>query len=335
MKKTVIAFLLGVVTTTIIGVSGLGLASSGYFKDSGWWTASAEWAKDHGLMNGLGDGYFGGDQPVTRGQLAQVLKNLADSGAITINNSNQTAINSKGDGIISFEKYQQIQIGMTYPQVANLIGKDGVVQSTNPQETNYQWSDGKGGLLIVYTDNSDWNKSIAKVIMKKEMNLNWETPPANLPAQNSSVTLDQFNRVQMGMSQQEVLSIAGMCQSEEVDSNGNTTFMWKNSNSNSSLTVEFDPTGKVIEKIQGNLDTHNTKPNLVIPSTYYAIKTGMTYPQVVGLFGGDNGILISQRAIEPNAGSFYTWKTYDGIAIRVLFGIDGKVSSVTAEGLIR
>ncbi|RFB34021.1 hypothetical protein [Brevibacillus sp. VP] len=62
------------------------MASSRYFKGSGWWTASAELAKDHGLMIGVGDRYFSGDQQETRGQLAQVLKNLADSGAITINN---------------------------------------------------------------------------------------------------------------------------------------------------------------------------------------------------------------------------------------------------------
>jgi hypothetical protein len=350
----------------------------GDFKDSGWWSASAKWAKDHGLMNGMGDGTFGGDQSVTRGQMAQVLKNLAGSGAITINNSaavtnnsgsqqtatgsgsinhpttvtnnsgseqtatgsgsinhpttvstnsgpDQTTTSSKGDGIISFEKYQQTQIGMTYPQVANLIGKDGLVQSTNPQETVYQWSDGKGGLLVVYTDNADWNKSIAKVTMKQETNLNWETPPANLPAQNTSVTLDQFNRIQMGMSQQEVVSIVGMYQSEEVYK-GNTTFNWRNLNS---LLVVFDSTGKVIEKIQGGMDTHHINPKFVTLSTYNAIKTGMTYPQVVGLFGGDNGILLIQSALDPNAGSLYTWKSYDGNEISVLFGLDGKVSRIT------
>ncbi|WP_429830420.1 hypothetical protein [Brevibacillus laterosporus] len=40
-------------------------------------------------MIGVGDRYFSGNQQVTRGQLAQVLKNLADSGAITINKSVQ------------------------------------------------------------------------------------------------------------------------------------------------------------------------------------------------------------------------------------------------------
>jgi hypothetical protein len=89
MNKTVKGFVIGVVTTLIVGISGTVFASNGYFQDNGWWTPAAEWAKDQGLMTGLGNGNFGGDQPVTRGQLSQVLKNLADSGAITINKSVQ------------------------------------------------------------------------------------------------------------------------------------------------------------------------------------------------------------------------------------------------------
>jgi hypothetical protein len=91
MNKTIKGFLLGVVTTAVVSTSGLALASNGYFQDNGWWTPAAEWAKDHGLMTGLGDGNFGGDQAVTRGQLAQVLKNLADTGVITMNNSQPPA----------------------------------------------------------------------------------------------------------------------------------------------------------------------------------------------------------------------------------------------------
>jgi hypothetical protein len=87
MNKTIKGFLIGVVTTAVFTTSGFALASSNYFRDNGWWTPAAEWAKDHGLMSGVADGYFGGDQTVTRGQLAQVLKNLADTGAITINKS--------------------------------------------------------------------------------------------------------------------------------------------------------------------------------------------------------------------------------------------------------
>jgi hypothetical protein len=85
MKSTTKAFVLGVILTAVMCTSGIALASNGYFKDSGWWTSAAEWTKDQGLMTGIQDNYFGGDQPVTRGQLAQVLKNLSDTGAITIN----------------------------------------------------------------------------------------------------------------------------------------------------------------------------------------------------------------------------------------------------------
>jgi hypothetical protein len=89
MNKTIKGFLIGVVTTAVFTTSGLAMASNGYFQDNGWWTPAAEWAKDQGLMTGLGNGYFGGEQTVTRGQLAQVLKNLADTGVITVNKSQQ------------------------------------------------------------------------------------------------------------------------------------------------------------------------------------------------------------------------------------------------------
>ncbi|SEB45868.1 S-layer homology domain-containing protein [Paenibacillus sp. GP183] len=408
----------------------------GDFKDSGWWSASAKWAKDHGLMNGMGDGTFGGDQLITRGQAAQVLKNLAGSGAITINQpttvtnnsgsqqtatgsgsinqpttvtnnsgsqqtatgsgsinqpttvtknsgsqqtatgsgsinqpatvtkdsgsqqtatgsgsinqpttvtnnsgSQQTDTSPKGDRIISFEKYQQIQIGMTYSQVANLIGIDGVVQHTNPSSDI--WYDGKGGYLELNTDNGI-------VTSKQEKNLSWESAPSNLPAQNTNVTFEEFDKIQMGMSEQQVLSIAGMCQSEWVDANHNTTFEWWKWNNTynfiPSLTVEFDSKGNVIEKMQGNLDypttylqaSYSSNTTLVTPSTYHAIKTGMTYPEVVALFGGDGGLLVSQSTTGSNAGSLYTWQTdlyYSGQAINVLFGPDGTVSRVTTHDM--
>jgi hypothetical protein len=84
MKKTLLATIIA--SSTLFGGIA-GATATSVFSDSGWWTPAAEWANKYKLMTGMGDGSFGGDKTVTRGQLAQVLKNLADQGAITINNS--------------------------------------------------------------------------------------------------------------------------------------------------------------------------------------------------------------------------------------------------------
>jgi hypothetical protein len=78
IKKTIIVIAAGLSIFTAGVVVSASTAIKGYFTDSGWWSASAEWAKDKGLMNGLGDGKFGGDETLTRGQLAQVMKNMSD-----------------------------------------------------------------------------------------------------------------------------------------------------------------------------------------------------------------------------------------------------------------
>ncbi|MFK7697758.1 S-layer homology domain-containing protein [Paenibacillus sp. HJGM_3] len=84
MKKTILITIIA--SSTLFGGIA-GATATSVFSDSGWWTPAAEWANKHNLMTGMGDGSFGGDKYVTRGQLAQVLKNMADAGIITINNT--------------------------------------------------------------------------------------------------------------------------------------------------------------------------------------------------------------------------------------------------------
>jgi hypothetical protein len=157
MNQMVKGFLLGVVTTAVFSSSGLALASSGYFKDTGWWTTAAEWANDAGLMTGVGGGYFGGDQPLTRGQLAQVLKNLSDSGAITTNNSvvQPDPVSSSG---VTLANYNKIQMGMTLAEAQNIFGSDGKVSSQSDSQYGsyalYEWEGNAdySFVMISFTD---------------------------------------------------------------------------------------------------------------------------------------------------------------------------------------
>lgn len=62
-------------------------ADKGYFTDvpsTRWSSESIEWAREQGIMQGTGQGFFNPNQPLTREQMAAVIKNLADKGYITI-----------------------------------------------------------------------------------------------------------------------------------------------------------------------------------------------------------------------------------------------------------
>jgi hypothetical protein len=78
IRKAVVT---GELAVTLFG-GGMAFASGTGFTDTGWWSNVAQWAKDRGLMTGTGNGIFGGDESLTRGQMAQVLYNLTDKGML-------------------------------------------------------------------------------------------------------------------------------------------------------------------------------------------------------------------------------------------------------------
>ena len=59
-KNMLTGVAVGVFAAVLIHASGMveasGQALKGYFKDGGWWSEHAEWAKDNGLMNGMTTG---------------------------------------------------------------------------------------------------------------------------------------------------------------------------------------------------------------------------------------------------------------------------------------
>jgi hypothetical protein len=178
MKSTTKAFVLGVVLTAVMCTSGIALASNGYFRDGGWWTPAAEWTKDQGLMTGIQDNYFGGDQAVTRGQLAQVLKNLSDTGAITINKpGSPTATPTPAPAAtptptpvatpaatpapiatsgITMDNYDKIQKGMTLAQVEAILGEPGKKTYSFVSDSfthfTYEWKNGNATIDVEIYD---------------------------------------------------------------------------------------------------------------------------------------------------------------------------------------
>lgn len=67
--------------------------NNGTFSDvpkTRWSSDSIEWARDQGIMQGTGQGIFNPTQPLTREQMAAVLKNLADKGYIVVREADTT-----------------------------------------------------------------------------------------------------------------------------------------------------------------------------------------------------------------------------------------------------
>jgi hypothetical protein len=135
-KHTIKGLLIGVLLTSAINLTGIADASTnalkGYFKDNGWWSHNAEWAKDAGLMTGMGNGEFDGNEAVTRGQLATVLKNLYDQGKFADGTTvapQPTTPTQPIKPTITIDTFNKLKVGTTTLQEVNdLLGGEGNIQ---------------------------------------------------------------------------------------------------------------------------------------------------------------------------------------------------------------
>jgi hypothetical protein len=130
------------------------------------------------------------------------------SGKTTHTSSNTSASSStkettktdtvKKDGI-TYDKFINIAMGSSYEQVRDLIGKDGTLEqqlSTAGIETkSYVWKDGSANMTCMFQDGALNSKAMASL--------------KNLVHPNGNITLDMFNKINMGMSYDDVKNITG------------------------------------------------------------------------------------------------------------------------------
>ncbi|PLR79539.1 hypothetical protein CVD25_21820 [Bacillus canaveralius] len=105
-------------------------------------------------------------------------------------------------GVLDEAKFNQIQNGMTYEEVVGIIGGEGQVISesgeagTEFHTVMYEW-EADGGLGA----NANFMFQGGKLVNKAQMGV--------VERSDVTVTLDEFNEVQNGMSYEEVVSIIG------------------------------------------------------------------------------------------------------------------------------
>jgi outer membrane protein assembly factor BamE (lipoprotein component of BamABCDE complex) len=105
-------------------------------------------------------------------------------------------------GILDEEKFNQIQNGMTYEEVVAIIGADGEVISESGEKGTdlhtimYEWK-AEGG----FGANANFMFQGGKLANKAQFGV--------VESSDVTVTLDEFNQVQNGMTYEEVVTVVG------------------------------------------------------------------------------------------------------------------------------
>lgn len=138
----------------------------------------------------------------------------------------------------------------------------------------------------------------------------------------SKITYDNFLKINMGMSYDEVKAIIGEGEEKSSSEAGGiktTMYSWKGDGLTSiNITIQNDITktksqlGLVSSKADVNMDKYNK------------INNGMSYDEVKGIL--DEGALTSESKIMNSDSVMYSWVNKNGSNMNVTFS-DGKVSS--------
>lgn len=144
-----------------------------------------------------------------------------------------TVVTSTGNNKISTESYEQLETGMTYDEVKNLIGNAGnkLLQVTSDENSTerYQWitKDGEGTVLLSFED--------GKLISISQ------TGMENIG--NVSLSEKIKKEIKSDMSYKEVASVLGekgLLLSETLqDGTTSKLYEWKDSNSDKSFSIVF------------------------------------------------------------------------------------------------
>lgn len=165
--------------------------------------------------------------------------------------------NNSNSGI-NLEKYKKLKEGMTYAQVKNILGSDGVQDESDKidfmgntiNSVIYTWQDSESASITVMFQND-------KMTMKSQFGLDIENSVAN---KETNITIEKFDRVKEGMTYEEVVQILGgpgdEASSNEITIMGNKVksvlYGWKGSDL-SSIAAMFQ-NNKLVSKSQIGLD---------------------------------------------------------------------------------
>lgn len=172
--------------------------------------------------------------------------NKSDNSNSSSSTASQSTQQDKDSTKIDADKFAKIENGMTYDEVVSIIGSEGSEQSTNEigsvKTTMYEWeSDGWGVATITFQN--------GKVTNKTQFGVNDQSA--------AKATMDKYNRVETGMTYDEVVAIMGgdgeLSSDTEIAGVSSKLYMWDGENIASNCSITFSD-GKVSSKSQFGLD---------------------------------------------------------------------------------
>lgn len=177
--------------------------------------------------------------PASNGSKAAKEKPAASS------SSSQGAKKSASDGRIDADKFAAIKQGMSYEEVVGIIGSEGELVSSSTiagiENTSYTWeADGWGIATIMFQDGAVINKSQVGVAGSDDV----------------KVTMDAFNKIENGMSYEQVVEIMGgegeLLSETELAGMSMSIYTWDGNTAFSSCQITFQD-GVVSSKSQYGL----------------------------------------------------------------------------------
>ena len=157
------------------------------------------------------------------------------------NNSSNTQTNIS---VLTAEKFNSIDFGMSYEDVVEIIGEEGdpVSEATVSDITTaiYQWSDGLANFNITLTNNELTGKAQYGIITS-----------------STEVTLDMYNSIETGMTYDEVVGIFGgdgaFLSNSKVFDSVTEIYVWNGTSLGANCNITFQD-GKVFAKAQFELE---------------------------------------------------------------------------------
>lgn len=178
-------------------------------------------------------------------ETAEEAASAAESAAGKVDDAAENVTTSTDEGITA-EKYEGIQTGMSYDEVKALIGSDG--ESVSESEVAgiktavYQWESGVFGTAIVTFEND-------KVTGKSQAGIS--------ESSQVTVTAEQYDKVQTGMTYDEVKKIMGgdgeSLSETEIAGQTAEMYTWSGGSLGSNCTISFT-NGEVSAKSQFGLE---------------------------------------------------------------------------------
>lgn len=145
-------------------------------------------------------------------------------------------------GKLTEEKFKQIKEGMTFEEVFNIVGSKGKVIS----ETG---TDGDSNHTVIYEFETDGSFSTANMTFQGNKLIN----KIGMGSSDEKITIDQFNKLQNGMTEAQVFEILGG-EGNLISESGNfKIYNYTGEKTLSSISITLQD-GKLMNKTQMELE---------------------------------------------------------------------------------